>query len=161
MNNNSQTVSATVSFKKSTIKSVIVIAAAVILGGIAAWYIRASAFLPFSIWEGGAFDYISSFALAIIASVVLTLAVPTILFRFIKPKFRFFVFASAAVSLLIGASFGYELLRCMSDSYFWIFGNTTDFTTVVLLDILYHFIYAAIIFGISLLFYKPIKKLAK
>lgn len=106
-----------VTLKKSTVKTVIVIAAAVIIGGAGAWYVNSVGRLSFSIPSyTSVLEFIVSYMIYAIAAVATVLAPSAILFRFVKFSYMAFIPLSATVSLLIGVRVVYDQLTYMGPS---------------------------------------------
>ena len=150
-----------IKLKKSTFKTMIVIAAAVILGGIGLWYINACGYVPFWISAGGIPNLILTYVVYAAAALAAVLAVSAIVFRFVKFSYKVFVPVSAATSLLIGVRVVYDYITSMISSEFLPdFVNANSLESVLLYYCLIGLAVAAVVFALSMLFGRVIKRLA-
>lgn len=150
-----------VTLKKSTVKSFIVIAAAVILGGIGLWYINACGYVPFWISAGGISNLILIYVVYAAAALAAVLAVSAIVFRFVKFSYKVFVPVSATASLLVGVRVVYDYVTSMIASEFLPdFVDITSVESILLYYCIIGFAVAVCVFLLSLPFGRLIRKLA-
>lgn len=153
-----------VTVKKSTVKTFIVIAAAVVLGGFGAWFVNSFGFLSFRI-SGGEFavlNFITAYAIYAAAAVTAVLAVSAIVFRFVKFSYKIFVPVSAVASLLIGVRVVYDYITSMIAAEFLPdFVDVNSIEGMISYYCLVGLAVAVCIFMLSLPFGRVIRKLAK
>lgn len=153
-----------VTFKKSTVKTLIVIAAAVIIGGLGVWFVNAFGFLSFTVYSSGVvavIDFIITYGLYAAAAVAAVLSVSAILFRFVRFSYKVFVPVSAAASLLIGVRVVYAYLTSMiADEFLPDFVDVSSLESVILYYCLVGLAVAVCVFLLSLLFGRVMKRLA-
>ena len=150
-----------VALKKSTIKTLIVIAAAVVVGGLGAFIVNCNGRLSFSISSyGSVFDFIFTYAMYAVSSVAAVLAVSAIVFRFVRFSYKIFVPVSAAVSLLIGVRVVYDHLVSMSPPDFPIPEYVDSVGSAILFLSPIGLVAAVCVFLLSLPFGRVIKRLA-
>ena len=153
-----------VALKKSTVKTLIVIAAAVIVGGFGAWFVNSFGFLSFTIRVGGefaVFNFIITYALYAVSAVAAVLAVSVILFRFVKFSYKVFVPVSAVASFLIGVRVVYDYVTSMIATEFLPdFVDVNSVQSILLYYCLIGIAVATCVFVLSLPFGQVVKKLA-
>lgn len=152
-----------VTVKKSTVKTFIVIAAAVVVGGFGAWFVNSFGYLSFSI-SGDKFtvlNFIATYAIYAAMAVAAVLAPSVVLFRFVKFSYKIFVPVSAAASLLIGVRVVYDYLTTMLPLEFPIPEYVDSVGTAILFLSPIGLAVAACVFALSLPFGRLVKKLAK
>lgn len=153
-----------VSLKKSTVKTFIVIAAAIVIGGVGIWFINFFGFLSFSVSSSGALavlDFILQYTMYAMATVGAVLSVSAILFRFVRFSYKVFIPVSAAASLLIGAKVVYDYITSMiAHEYLPDFVDITSIESMLLWYCFVGFAVAVCVFLLSLCFGRVIKKLA-
>lgn len=150
--------------KKSTVKTFIVIVAAVVIGGLGAWFVNSFGFLSFSVSSRGALavlDFIITYGLYAASAVAAVLAVSAILFRFVRFSYKVFVPVSAAASLLIGARVVYDYFTSMiASEYLPDFVDINSIEAVILWFCFVGLAVAVCVFLLSLPFGRVIRKLA-
>ena len=153
-----------ITLKKSTVKTLIVIAAAVVVGGLGAWFVNSFGVLSFSVRVGGkfaVFNFIVDYVLYAVSAVAAVLAVSVILFRFVRFSYKVFVPVSAVASLLIGATVVHDYLTTMLSTEDMPMLKNIDTTGgVILVFSLIGVAVAICVFLLSLSFGRVIKKLA-
>ena len=151
-----------VTLKKSTVKTLIVIAAAVVVGGLGAFFVNFNGCLVFSVSSYGSwFNFIASYVVYAIAAVAAVLAVSAILFRFVRFSYKVFVPVSAVASLLIGARLLHDYLTTMLTlEDFPMLKNVDSTEGVILFFSLIGLAAATCVFLLSLPFGRVIRKLA-
>lgn len=152
-----------VTVKKSTVKTFIVIAAAVVVGGFGAWFVNSFGFLSFRIPRGelAVLNFIATYAIYAAMAVAAVLAPSAVLFRFVKFSYKIFVPVSAAASLLIGTRVVYDYLTTMLPLEFEIPEYVDSVGTAILFLSPIGLAVAACVFVLSLPFGRVVKKLAK
>lgn len=159
--NNNPSAGEYVVLKKSMVKTIIVIAAAVIIGGLGAWYVNSVGRLSFSISNyGSVLEFIVAYEVYAIAAVAAVLSVSAIVFRFVRFSYKVFVPVSAAVSLLIGVRVVYDHLFSMLPSEFPIPEYVDSTGSAILFLSPIGLAVAAVVFVLSLTFGLLIRQLA-
>ena len=162
--NDNRSSSEYVTLKKSTVKSFIVIAAAVVAGGLGVWFVNSFGFLSFTVRSSGVIaviDFIITYGLYAAAAVAAVLAVSAILFRFLKFSYKVFVPVSATASLLVGVRVVYDYVTSMIASEFLPdFVDITSVESILLYYCIIGFAVAVCVFLLSLPFGRLIRKLA-
>ena len=153
-----------VTLKKSTVKTLIVIAAAVLVGGFGIWFVNSCGYLSFRVYSRGllaVLDYIITYGSYAAAAVAAVLTVPAVLFRFVKFSNKVFVPVSAVASLLIGVRVVYDYVTSMIASDFLpAFVDANSVASILLYYCLIGLAVAVCVFLLSLPFGRLIKKLA-
>ena len=151
-----------VALKRSTVKTLIVIAAAVAVGGLGAFWVNFNGCLVFSVSPYGSWlNFIASYVVYAAAAVAAVLAVSAILFRFVRFSYKVFVPVSAVASLLIGARVVYDDITSMIVFEFLPdFVDTNSIESMLLYFCLTGLAVAVCVFLLSLPFGRLIKKLA-
>lgn len=162
--NDNRSSSEYVTLKKSTVKSFIVIAAAVVVGGLGVWFVNAFGVLTFTVYSSGVvavIDFIVRYGLYAAGAVAAVLSVSAILFRFVRFSYKVFVPVSAVVSLLIGARLVYAYLTTMLPlEDFPMLKNVDTIEGAILVFSLIGLAAAVCVFLLSLSFGRVIRKLA-
>ena len=156
MVNSEKNVSMNVTIQKNTMKATIIITAAAVLGAVAVWFINAQLYLPLYL-SNDILSLVFNWALTIIAPVVLSLSAAAILFSFIKATFKRFMLSSGVVALAVGAYLNLNFFDNMSNDYYWFLGDA-NLNTAIFYSVLIHLAFAAVIFAVSLIFFKPVIK---
>ena len=153
-----------VTLKKSTVKTFIVIAAALIVGGLGVWFVNAFGFLSFTVYSSGVvavIDFIITYGLYAAAAVAAVLAPSAILFRFVKFSYKLYAPVSAAASLLIGVRVVFAYLTSMIATEF--LPDFVDINSIEAMILWFCFVGLAVavcVFLLSLALGRMMKRLA-
>lgn len=150
-----------VSIKKSSVNTFVVIAAAVVVGGLGAFFVNCNGRLSFSVSSYGSWlDFIATYTVYAVSAVAAVLAVSAIVFRFVRFSYKVFIPLSAAASLLIGVREVYDHLISMAPPEFPIPDYVDSVGSAILFLSPIGLVTAACVFLLSLPFGRVIKKLA-
>ena len=145
-----------ITIKKSTLKTVAVTGMALILAASAISAVHSLQFLPLYV-STPLPEFIGCWIIAILSALALQICPSAVLFRFIKPSFKLYSLISGTVAVVLAAIFARGWFACTSSGAdLW---GVTDFSGVLAIIIAVHLAFAAVVFALSLLFFRAVKKL--
>ena len=145
-----------ITIKKSTLKTVAVTGMALILAASAISAVHSLQFLPLYV-STALPEFIGCWIITILSALALQICPSAVLFRFIKPSFKLYSLISGTVAVALAAIFARGWFVCTSSgAYLW---GITDFSGVLAIIIAVHLAFAAVVFALSLPFFRVVKKL--